>query len=510
MASSSRSRWPAARREQAKALALGALLLLATACGRREQKQTVVITPAEGTSAQDIATVMSAVGAKQAQLGNGKELWSLPMSQTSEVADMLGDRARDVEPVGDVTAGEVFQPTGNADLTPEQEALVKLYRERATTANLRVAQIPLAVAGDMLRYGLVPEAAPEGPRTLTLALQGQDSHVPFATKDVGLVSDDTFSWMGAPLEGPGDATFVVTPSGITGTVTRGDELYSIRPLGGGLHAIIKVDARKFPVDEPATEQPFADAPPSTRPSRSPSPRADAAPCPSDDPKRLDVLIAYTKAAAARVGGEEALVKGIIPLAEAETNKSYVESKVAGRIRVVRVLPVAYRESGSVKSDLDALVSGSDGSLNVHDELAKAGADAAVLIVGKADACGYAGAILAQGAEEAAAVVLEDCATGYYSLAHELGHLFGARHDVCVDKAEHPFKFGHGHTNGRKWRTIMAYDQCCGGCRRVIRWASPDVRWEGEPTGVAGISEDVRVLNTTFRQLARFRCPLASP
>jgi len=98
---------------------------------------------------------------------------------------------------------------------------------------------------------------------------------------------------------------------------------------------------------------------------------------------------------------------------------------------------------------------------VNQRRDKAGADLAALIVDQADYCGLADAIMAD-ASTAFAVIYHDCATGYYSFAHELGHLMGARHDEQNDPSV-PFSYGHGyrHDLAPSWRTIMAYD-----CQRI--------------------------------------------
>ena len=55
-----------------------------------------------------------------------------------------------------------------------------------------------------------------------------------------------------------------------------------------------------------------------------------------------------------------------------------------------------------------------------------------------------------------AVVGQNCATGYYSFGHEIGHLQGARHNPEADGLTLPFAYGHGFQNNvaPRWRTIM--------------------------------------------------------
>ena len=133
---------------------------------------------------------------------------------------------------------------------------------------------------------------------------------------------------------------------------------------------------------------------------------------------------------------------------------------------------------------------------------KGGADLQVLIINKSDYCGLADAILAT-EETAFAIVHYNCATGYYSFAHELGHLMGARHDEETDPTLPPFPYGHGYRDHMKWRTIMAYN-CPQSCNRIQYWSNPNVMYGGEPMGIVNRSDNARVLNETATTMASFR------
>jgi hypothetical protein len=70
----------------------------------------------------------------------------------------------------------------------------------------------------------------------------------------------------------------------------------------------------------------------------------------------------------------------------------------------------------------------------------------------------------------------------YSLAHEIGHLIGARHDLALDDTMAPFPYGHGFVSGTKWRTMMSYKDSCDGCPRLPIWSSPLVMVRGVRAG----------------------------
>ena len=78
------------------------------------------------------------------------------------------------------------------------------------------------------------------------------------------------------------------------------------------------------------------------------------------------------------------------------------------------------------------------------------------------------------AATAFAAVHWDCATGYYSFAHEIGHLQSARHDIATDPSTSPYAYGHGYryepSSGSRWRTIMAYN-CTRSCPRLNFWSN---------------------------------------
>lgn len=90
-----------------------------------------------------------------------------------------------------------------------------------------------------------------------------------------------------------------------------------------------------------------------------------------------------------------------------------------------------------------------------------------LLINHTQYCGVAYLNLSLNPAFGFGVVYWDCATGYYSFAHEIGHIQNVRHNPEVDSSTYPHPHGHAYLNApRGWRTIMAYNNsACPGTAR---------------------------------------------
>ena len=129
-------------------------------------------------------------------------------------------------------------------------------------------------------------------------------------------------------------------------------------------------------------------------------------------------------------------------------------------------------------------------------------DVVVLIVDDVAGCGLSTRVAAE-AGEAFAVVHHTCAALTYSIAHEIGHIIGARHDKALDPNTLPFPYGHGYVNGNKWRDIMSYRQSCSGCPRIPYWSNPTIKIRGEVAGAVD-ADNARVILEQAERVAKFR------
>src|SRR5262249_22789438 len=154
------------------------------------------------------------------------------------------------------------------------------------------------------------------------------------------------------------------------------------------------------------------------------------------------------------------------------------------------------------TDLSRIVCGGGPFQDVRRLRKEKRADIVGLIVGDPRGCGLSTRV-APDAEDAYFVVHHACAAITYSIAHEIGHILGARHDRLTDITETPFAYAHGYINGTKWRGMMSYQEGCGGWPPVPYWSNPRILYKGEPTGT-NASDNARVILEQAERVSKFR------
>ena len=221
------------------------------------------------------------------------------------------------------------------------------------------------------------------------------------------------------------------------------------------------------------------------------------------PVVIDVMIAYTARAAMHY---DDIRRDLVELTIEETNESFRASGLGHiSVRLVGVHATDYSETGGQHFDhVWRMVDRGDGHLEEIPGLRNAmKADVVLLIVDDPSGCGLATRVAAS-EEEAYAVVHHACAASSYSVAHEIGHLLGARHDRSLDQNTTPFPYGHGYISpDLKWRTMMSYKAGCNGCARLPIWSSPNVDVKGNPAGNE-LTDNARVIREQAERVAAFR------
>jgi hypothetical protein len=272
-------------------------------------------------------------------------------------------------------------------------------------------------------------------------------------------------------------------------------------LGDGLHVIIHRNPAKFKEkpEEPADAVKKLEEEANQKQKPAANPQAESA------PPRVKIMVLWTPAVETHhvAEGMQTFIDHVI----AVTNKTYADSQVPVRLELAHAGQVDYTESGSVALDVEHLSNPADQSIDgIHQLRNQHQADVVVLLIENADAYGMADAILAD-ASTAFAVVDDEVADWYFTFSHELGHLYGCRHNLGADPTLQPFAYGHCFCHaGGQWRTIMSYD-CTGSSTRLGIFASPDLKHppgNGTAAGTAAREDNARVIRETAATIAAFR------
>ena len=133
------------------------------------------------------------------------------------------------------------------------------------------------------------------------------------------------------------------------------------------------------------------------------------------------------------------------------------------------------------------------------------ADTAALLVNSFSSCGI-GYLNTISSGNTVSVTAKNCALGYYSFGHELGHNIGLHHNIQV-ATNNAYPDGHGHLIAQGvastgFRTILAYN-ANNHRTRVNYYSNPNVNLPATrtPTGITGTSNNARVLTANRFALA---------
>ena len=459
------------------------------------------------------------------------EVWSVPKSKVESLKQVAGQHGAVVTEVGPGSHHIFRTPPADMPMTDKQKAIMEQAKAAKSTMGVKLVMGPRP---EMLEHALTSDSKDGLPQIFVTL--GDDTVLTINRTSVDIKPDRAI-WRGT-VEGTGArVTLMWWPNGkMTGTIRNEGHIHAIRHIKDHVYAIVDMSEEKMPQEHaPMPERMRASHPTlnddslvkqgdastlkgMTSGTRAPS-RAQAntkqqlAYAPTSKPATakeeaspaakdiiIDVIVAYTPKAASHYTD---IKRDLIDLAIEEANKSFRTSNLGNiKLRLVHAYQTNYVEKGTHFDHLWRFHD-KDGYMDeIHGLRDKYRADVAVLIVDDDKGCGLSTRVFAS-ADDAFSVVHHGCAATTYSLAHEIGHLIGARHDLNMDDSKTPFPYGHGYVNGTKWRDIMSYKESCGGCPRLPVWSGPHVLVNGEPAGSVDL-DNSRVIMEQAARVAGFR------
>ena len=384
-----------------------------------------------------------------------------------------------------------------AVLSREQENAIASARQARETLGVTVMRASEAAVAEYALTG----GPDDGSSRIVIPI-GTSQQIT-VVRNTAVRTDKGVLWRGAVEDTHESAVLLWWKDGrLSGVVSYKGHIYAVMNMGGDLHAVLEADPKMMPPDHP--KEAGSDA---RKPSAGPPlPRVE--PISADELKALeakkiviDVMLLYTKKAANHYMLNPA---DVLELSIERVNEVLQNSGLGNiTVRLVHGQAVDYDEEGSEQfADLYRMVDGEGPFKDVRRLRNEKHADIVGLIVDDPRGCGLSTRV-APDAEEAYFVAHYACAAITNSIAHELGHILGARHDRQTDPLDTPAPYAHGYVNGTKWRDIMSYAESCEGCLRIPFWSNPRILYEGAPTGT--LTEDnARVILENAERVSKFR------
>jgi peptidyl-Asp metalloendopeptidase len=126
------------------------------------------------------------------------------------------------------------EPAGDTKLTPRQNEILSAIKDLPSTQEATVVRLNTDAlrAGDLI-------SIPLSSKSVLIQNKSRESQ------------GESTIWSGAaPNAVSGSTTIVVNNQNVTGSIQTSEGSYRIRPLGEGLHALIKVNTKSFPPEHP--------------------------------------------------------------------------------------------------------------------------------------------------------------------------------------------------------------------------------------------------------------------
>lgn len=492
-----------------------------TATKTRDSNEKIIITnmPAQQSRVRNFLSRLSGKSSGSKLETTGPEILSVPKEKSGWLVRKLELLGCKVVRLRDNWNHILQRGKQKGDLTSAQKDVVEKVSKSPETVNVGMLNMPDAAVAELAltrfekSVGARGQGGPPNDRYAKVVLPlSETKDITLVRKRPPVVTAKGITWNGEVEETGERAVLMLWKDGhLSGYFGYKGRIFVVNHMGNRVHTMAEVDPHKLPPDHapsPKSNPAHRDASPV--PSLPATPPPEPAITPFSDTERqaleakqitIDVMLLYTNNAAKHYVREPS---DLIELAIEQANETFRNSGISNvSLRLVYSQAIDYDEGSADQFDtLYRMVDGKGVFKDLRNLRNEKRADIVGLIIDDPNGCGLSTRVGAD-SEEAFFVVHHSCAAITYSIAHEVGHILGARHDRRVDGNETPFPFGHGYVNGDKWRDMMSYKEACGGCPRIPFWSNPRVKYRGEPTGTAA-TDNARVILEQAERVANFR------
>lgn len=287
--------------------------------------------------------------------------------------------------------------------------------------------------------------------------------------------------------------FVVSGDRVFGQIRMADAIYEIRTLQNGQHVMVERDFSKLGTGD---DSPGVSLPTSTLSG------AKGFGAATRGSTTLRVMQIISNAAINAQGGVSPAVD-LLNFYISQSNQAYSATGIPITVQSAGLFRASEAERSTAQQNASGLRNLNDG---FQDGLANGtrnsrSADLVAMIVSTPNdprVCGIVNAI-GGGASNGFFVVKNSCTD--FTFVHEMGHLFGARHQN--DNTTTPFAFGHGIAdNIGNFRSIMGTTST--GLPRLGGFSNPGFTVGGRPFGTASFRDNDRVHRERASTVAGFR------
>jgi hypothetical protein len=444
----------------------------------------------------------------------GSEVMSLPKEKAALIRQRLERLGAKITTLRKDWNHILTPAKKDASLTPEQKAAVDKAGRPPETVAVGVLQMPDAAVAELAltrfeeSVGTKGRAGPQDdPYAKVVLPMGGGGQITLVRTRAPDFTPGGVTWVGETEETKERAVLMLWKDGhLSGYFGYKGRVYVVNHVGGDVHTMAEIDPGKLPPDHAPDPKAAASAAPATPPPLPPEPQV--APFADADrqaleakPIVIDVMLLVTRRVVDSYIRNPA---DLSMLALEQANNTFRNSGLGNiTLRLVHSEVIDYDEAGADQFDsLYRMVDGVGVFKDIKKLRNEKHADIVGLVLDSPSGCGLSTRVGAE-AEEAYFVVHHACAAITYSIAHEIGHLMGARHDRRMDNNDKPIAYAHGYINGTKWRDMMSYQEGCNGCPRIPYWSNPRVKYQGEPTGTAA-NDNARVLLEQAERVSKFR------